>query len=108
MTTLAAGTIAVAGMAGLALAMPRHFAQVWRREPAAAHSHSLRVIGWLALLGSAAMCVRANGVGVGLVMFCAVLSVGGLLVAWLLPYRPRWLPWLGAAACLLTGPLMLR
>jgi Protein of unknown function (DUF3325) len=54
--------------------------------------------GALLLALSAAVCIRAHGIGVGLVLWCGLLTAAGLVVAWLLAYRARWLPSLGGGA----------
>lgn len=49
----------------------------------------LRVGGWLLLIVSIWPAVLATGWSQGLVEWCAVLMLSGLLLVLLLPYRPR-------------------
>lgn len=104
MLSVAAG-LAHGGMAALCLGLPRHFRQVWQREPTPALRRGLRAAGWgllaLALPASAAFW----GWAMGPVAWFGLVSLSGLLLALLLPYRPRlaaWLPlgWLPVMAVL--------
>jgi hypothetical protein len=97
---IAALLLTQAALTALCLAMPKHHAQVWQHEGSPGRRTLLRAAGWLALWLAAAICVVADGVGVGLVLWCALLTVAGSVVAWLLPYRPRWIPVLGVGALL--------
>jgi hypothetical protein len=68
-------------------------------EPLAAASGALRVAGSVALAAGAAWAVAANGVGVGLVLWCGALTLAAVCIVLCLSYRPQWLPrltWLGA------------
>jgi hypothetical protein len=78
--------------------MPKHHAQVWQHEGSPPRRALLRAAGWLGLIATVTLCVAADGVGVGLVMFCAVVTLAGSCVAWLLPYRARWVAVAGAVA----------
>jgi hypothetical protein len=97
---LAALMLAHGALTALCLAMPEHHAQVWRHEGSPPRRALLRAAGWLGLVATATLCIAADGVGVGLVMLCAVVTLAGSAVAWLLPYRARWVASSGAlAAC---------
>jgi Protein of unknown function (DUF3325) len=96
MMQLAALMLAQGALTALCLAMPKHHAQVWRHEGSAPHRALLRVLGGFGLIATVALCIAADGVGIGLVMFCAVLTLAGSCVAWLLPYRARGVAALGA------------
>jgi hypothetical protein len=52
----------------------------------------LRATGWLLLAASLWQATHVFGIGIGLVVWCAMLSAAGIAVAWLLPYRPRAAP----------------
>ncbi|MBR8656498.1 DUF3325 domain-containing protein [Achromobacter sp. Marseille-Q0513] len=85
-----------AGMACLSLAMPRHFDQVWHRDPSASHARALRAAGVL-LLGLALLpCVALWGNTVGVVAWLGWLSAGALLWVGMLSWAPR--PAAGTAA----------
>lgn len=105
--SLMALALAVGGMAGLAFAMDRHYAQLTqRREAPARHRHALRW-GGAALLSLAAMpCVAAWGGSAGAVAWLGFLSAGALPVAWGLPYRPHFVA-RAAALCGAVGLVLL-
>ncbi|MDM0119781.1 DUF3325 domain-containing protein [Variovorax arabinosiphilus] len=95
--SLMALTLAFGGMAGLAFAMDRHYAQLTqRREAPARHRHALRWGGAALLVLAALPCVAAWGSSVGAVAWLGFLSAGALHVAWGLPYRPRFVAWAAA------------
>ncbi len=81
---------AFAGFATLALAMPKH-ARAAGFAVARLRAQALRGGGWLLLTLSAAALIAASGWQIGLVEFCAVLTIAGIAVALLLSYRPTWL-----------------
>lgn len=94
--------LSYAGMAGLSLAMDRHCEQVtghsevplsWRRM--------LRATSGVLLALALLACTGAWGVTVGFVAWCGFLTAGGLLVAWLMAYRPRQAVASGGAALVL-------
>ena len=80
---------AYAGMLGLCQGLERHYKQVWNRTCPRAWRISLRSAGWLALLGSLALCTQAWGWAMGPVAWFGVLSLAGLVLVMLLPYWPR-------------------
>lgn len=105
MLSVAAG-LAHGGMAALCLGLPRHFRQVWQREPTPMLRRGLRAAGWcllaLALPASAAFW----GWAMGPVAWFGLVSLAGLGTALLLPYRPRlavWLPLGGWPLVVLLG-----
>ena len=87
---VAALTLCCAGMAGLALAMDRHYEQVrgTRKVPQRWRKFS-RSGGWVLLALALALCVKTWGAGIGVVTWCANLTAGAMAVIWLLPYSPR-------------------
>ncbi|MFM9926450.1 DUF3325 domain-containing protein [Variovorax sp. H27-G14] len=93
--------LAFAGMAGLSLAMDRHYDQLTRlREAPVRHRLTLRVAGAVLLAAAIVPCVMAWGATVGTVAWLGLLSAGALPVALLLPYRPRGMAGLAACAAL--------
>ena len=89
MITLALA-LGLAGFAALAVAMDKHHAQVFPgRVPTHGQRVACRTGGALLLLASAAACMRDHGIGVGLVLWCGVLTAAGLAVAGLLALRLR-------------------
>jgi hypothetical protein len=99
MTSLACFALSLAAFAALGLAMERHHTQVFGAGAFnATRQRALRIGGWALLAASAALCLSAFGVGMGLVAWCGLLTAAGIVVAWLLPYRARWLPWVAGAS----------
>jgi len=90
MATLVAALLCHAAMMALSLAMGRHYEQLTgQREVPARRRHLLRASGWALLLLAAFVCIRSFDIGVGLTLWCALLSVAALAVACGLTYRPR-------------------
>lgn len=77
------------GMAFLSLAMPRHYDQVWGRDPSAGHSRVLRGAGLLLLALALLPCVSLWGNTVGVVAWLGWLSAGALLWVGMLSWAPR-------------------
>lgn len=89
-----------AGMAALSLAMDRHYEQVTgRREIPPLQQVLLRVLGVTLLAGGLVCTVTSWGAVVGPLVWLGFVTGGALLVAWGLPYAPRW----GAWAAAMTG-----
>ncbi|WP_420995098.1 DUF3325 domain-containing protein [Cupriavidus sp. 30B13] len=78
-----------AGMTALCLAMDRHHAQLWRREPARVHRIILRSVGWLLLMLAALSCLRGWGASIGAVVWTGSLSAAALALVGLQAWRPR-------------------
>lgn len=78
-----------AGMALLCLGLARHYKQVWPKAPRASLLRSIRLLGWLVLALGLWACIHSWGWAMGPVAWCGLISLGGLMVALLLPYRPR-------------------
>jgi uncharacterized protein involved in cysteine biosynthesis len=98
---IATGSLAITAFTALCLAMPKHFAQVWQRKPSDWQRHVLRATGWLSVVGTALLCIFEYGTGIGLVMFCGLITAASAIIAWLLPYRPNWIPRLGVTMAML-------
>jgi FtsH-binding integral membrane protein len=81
--------LAFAAFALLALAMPKHFAAVMRREIISSHQWLLRALGAAFLAITMWLRIRAEGVGIGLVAWCGVLTLAAFGVVLLLTYNPR-------------------
>lgn len=107
MTALGASAVALAlsyaGMAGLSLAMDRHYEQATGRgEVPRARRRALRTAGSVLLVLALLACTGAWGATVGFTAWWGFLTAGGVLVAWLMAYRPRQSV-AGAAAALALG-----
>ena len=90
MTSLASFALCLTAFTALSVAMERHHAQVFGAARAR-RPFAWRNLGWTLLAASVAYAIYVFGVGVGLVVWCGALTIAGVVVAWLLPYRPRWL-----------------
>lgn len=92
---------AYGGMLALCLGLERYFKQVWQQTPSPRLLMVLRVMGWAGLLLSLLLCAQAWGWPMGSVAWFGMISLGGIVVASLLPYWPR-----GLIAVLIIGALV--
>ncbi len=94
------------GFAGLCLGMERHYRDLVGRPPQARVSAALRLLGTVLLAAALWLAVWVDdGWSMGLVHWCAALMGSGMLLVFLLPYRPRVA--LGVAAFgVVTAPLL--
>jgi hypothetical protein len=99
---LSALLLAYAGMVGLALAMGKHYRQVWPRDPAPGARRAFRVAGWLCLAGALMLCVRASGGSIGTVTWFGLLFVSALSLVFLLAYAARAAALLGLASLVVS------
>lgn len=91
-----------AGMAGLCLAMARHYRQVWPSRGADPRRILLfRACGAILLLLALAPCIQRWGVAVGVVLWFGYVSASALLLVGLLSKVPR-----VAAATAVAAPLL--
>lgn len=81
--------LAYTSMLALCQGLERHYKQVWGKPPALGLRRALRLIGWLLLAASLWASAQAWGWSMGPVAWLGLLSLSGLLLAWLLPYTPR-------------------
>lgn len=83
--------LAFIGFATLSLAMKRHFSQMQPRGKKVSPQQVLvfRIVGYLCLLLAGVLCIMAQGVAVGLVLWMGVLTAAALLQSLLLTYRPK-------------------
>ena len=107
MTAMAASAVALAlsyaGMAGLSLAMDRHYEQATGQgEVPRARRRVLRAAASVLLVLALLACTGAWGATVGFTAWWGFLTAGGVLVAWLMAYRPRQAV-AGAGVALLLG-----
>jgi hypothetical protein len=87
---LLAALFVYVGFVALALMKNRHLHTLW---PGAQLSndarHALSFVGWTLLVLAAAYLIDQRGIGNGLVEYCAVLSIAGLVLVLQFTYRPR-------------------
>ncbi|MDR0281132.1 MAG: DUF3325 domain-containing protein [Paucimonas sp.] len=95
--------LAYSGMLGLCLGLEGHYKQVWQRIPGAGVRRALRIGGWLALAGSFAASVAAWGWAMGPIGWFGLMSLAGLGLVLLLPYRALGAVGLAVAAWPLLG-----
>lgn len=88
MTSIAAFCLAYAGFAALCLGMDRHYEAVFQRSLPRRHRAPLRVFGWVALALSLWACAAVWGWRYGVVEWIGILTLAGLLLIWLVAYRP--------------------
>ncbi|NNA70308.1 DUF3325 domain-containing protein [Pseudomonas gessardii] len=93
-----------AGFVALCLSLDRHHGELLHSKPSPQRRLGLRVGGWLLLGLSIWPAVHLAGWSRGLVDWCAVLMLSGLLLVLLLPYRPR-LALILAGVGLLASPV---
>jgi hypothetical protein len=91
-----------AGMAALSLAIDRHHRQVYGDDAPARKRLLLRTGAVLLLALAIVPCVVLWGAGAGFVAWIGMLTIGALLAAVLLPYWPRRVAPLAAAAAALS------
>lgn len=104
---LLAIALCYAGMAGLSLAMPRHYSQVSTAKLSASRARLLRIASTMLLIVSLWPAITMWGVVVGIVVWLGLLSVAALLWVGLLAYWPRFaatkaliLALIGVSACI--------
>lgn len=95
--------LAYSGMLGLCLGVERHFKQVWQRVPGTVLRRSLRLAGWSGLVASFAASVVAWGWAMGPIGWFGLISLAGLALVLLLPYRAKGAVWLAGAGWGLLG-----
>lgn len=82
------------GMGWLALAMDVHWRQVHATAPRSARqSRALRLCGWLALLASLLLCLRADTATMAVLVWMMLLALAAATIAFVLGVRPRVLAW---------------
>lgn len=86
--------LAYSGMLGLCLGLERHYRQVWQGLPGPWLRRLLRLGGWLALLASLAVSVAVWGWAMGPIGGFGLISLAGLGLVMLLPYRAKGAVWL--------------
>lgn len=75
------------GFAGLALALDRHYRQLWQQAPSRWTRVGLRGFGWSALSASAVVSIGEAGIATGLVQWVGGLAVAALSLALMLNYQ---------------------
>lgn len=87
------------GMAGLCLAMARHYEQIFNKEPSLLQQRLLYWGGWFLLAISLIFSIVAWGTVIGITAWVGVLTAMTGLLIFLFSYQQR-LAMTGAAACL--------
>ena len=82
-------TLAYAGLTALAMAMNRHHQAALGARPPAARLRAFRIIGWVLMALMVASCLRLWPTGLALSMALGLVTLAGLPLVFLLPYRPR-------------------
>lgn len=91
--TLAASALCFLGCAVLALSQRGHWSAAVSRLPYPAPGAlcMLRLVAFLMLGGALSSCIGGHGTGFGLLLWVFLLSAGGIGMAFVLAWRPRWL-----------------
>lgn len=106
MMALVALLLSAGGFAFMALAMHKHYRQVFVAEPTKPGARARRITAWLLLGSSLAVAVVGEGAPVGIVLWTGVLTVSALSVTLLLSHRPRTVAALAFVAPLLAITLL--
>lgn len=93
LATLAAFAMCALGCAVLAVSQRDHWHATGKLPPYPGPRalRRLRVAASLLLAGALAPCVAAHGAGFGALLWALLVSAGGISVAFVLAWRPRWL-----------------
>ena len=86
---LAAFLICTCGMAWLALSLEPHWRQLRTGRPAPAQVRQLRLLGWIAIIGSLPICLAADHASMAALVWIMTLAAAALAVAFTLTWRPR-------------------
>lgn len=86
---LLATALCYAGMAGLSLAMPRHYSQLNIAKLSTSQTRLLRIASIMLLIVSLWPAISMWGAVVGIVVWLGLLSVAALIWVGLLAYWPR-------------------
>ncbi len=95
--------LAYSGMLALCLGLDRHYRQVWQRLPGPWLRRALRLGGWLALGASLASSIAAWGWAMGPIGWFGLISLAGLGLVMLLPYRAKGAVWLALGGWMAAG-----
>lgn len=90
------------------LSMDRHHRAVFGMEPTWQRRRLLRSCASLLLAIAYGAAVIAQGPGIGSVEWICALGLGAVGVSFVLPYKPQWVPYLGAAAAFAGVLTMVR
>ena len=105
MLLLFAFTVTYCSYTLLCLSIPRHYKQVSGNSDTAIRNHWLilfRCCGWLLVAFSFALCIYDAGWQLGPVKWVGLLVATGLLLVFLLPYKPKTAVALGVIASLMS------
>lgn len=103
MLPFASLTVAYLGFAGLALSMPRHFAQLRGGKPGAAAQQAFRALGWTGLALSLWPSIAFWGPSIGITAWLGLLTVTALMLGLVLTALENGSPRTLAAAPALAG-----
>jgi len=83
-----AGALIFAAVGCLALSMPKHYADVFLRNPVAIATIALRVTGWVLLVAAFVPCILVWGATIGIAAWFGLFAAAILAVVALLTYAP--------------------
>ena len=102
--SIAAFLLAYGGFAALALAMDRHYEDLFSQPITRSRRVLLRWVGWFGLALSLWACASVYGWAYGMTEWIGMLAIAGLMLIWILTYRPAVALLLGAG-CVVLAPL---
>ena len=102
---LAAFCLAYAGFAALSLAMDRHYEAVFDRAIPSRHRQPLRIFGWAGLAFSLWAAGLSYGWSYGFVEWIGMLAIAGMLLIWILTFKPVMALGLGLG-CAVAAPVL--
>lgn len=83
-------TLALTGLALLAVSLARHYRDLFGKTLPLVRGRAFRAGGWLAIAVSLTGAIAAQGFGIGIVLWFALLNVAALCVGLLITYRDKW------------------
>lgn len=83
-------TLAVLGFTLLALSLARHYRDIFGKTLSPMRGRTFRTAGCLLMAASMASAITAQGIGTGLVLWFALLTVAALIVGLSITYRDKW------------------
>jgi hypothetical protein len=104
---LLATLLCFAGFTALCLSMTRHYGELLHRRPGRGHSRILKVAGWSCLTLSLWVALASAALGMALVQWFVALMASALLLVFLIPFRPRLVLVLAAAAVSIASLLLV-
>lgn len=88
--TFLALCLAYGGLCCLCLSMPKHYQSLMGSAPAAWETTVFKAVGWIGQVLALGACWLSRGAAIGTVLYVGMLTLGGIALILMLPYRPKW------------------